>query len=154
MIREVEGSTDGTGLHIGLAAARWNQSITDRLLAGALARCQEIGVDQVTVMRVPGALELPLAVRELARSGCDAVVAIATVIKGETDHYEVVVGESARGVGRAALETGVPIANAILAVHEYAHAVERAGPGKSNKGTEGVDAAVMTVTALRELRGT
>ena len=154
MIREVEGSTDGTGLHIGLAAARWNQSITDRLLAGALARCQEIGVDQVTVMRVPGALELPLAVRELARSGCDAVVAIATVIRGETDHYEVVVGESARGVGQAALETGVPIANAILAVHEYAHAVERAGPGESNKGTEGVDAAVMTVTALRELNGT
>jgi 6,7-dimethyl-8-ribityllumazine synthase len=82
------------------------------------------------------------------------VVAIGTVVKGETDHYEIVVRESARGVSRVALETGVPVANAILAVHNYSQAVDRAGEGEDNKGVEGVNAAVVTANALRELRGT
>ena len=154
MIRVVEGTTDGRGLHVGIAAARWNQSITDRLVDGAVERCKAIGVEEVTIVRVAGALELPLAARELAAFGCHAVVAIGTVVKGETDHYEIVVRESARGVSRVALETGVPVANAILAVHNYSQAVDRAGEGEDNKGVEGVNAAVVTANALRELRGT
>jgi 6,7-dimethyl-8-ribityllumazine synthase len=150
----VEGTTDGRGLHVGIAAARWNQSITDRLVDGAVERCKAIGVEEVTVVRVAGALELPLAARELAAFGCHAVVAIGTVVKGDTDHYEIVVRESARGVSRVALETGVPVANAILAVHNYSQAVDRAGEGEDNKGVEGVNAAVVTANALRELRGT
>jgi 6,7-dimethyl-8-ribityllumazine synthase len=148
--RVVEGSTDGRGLHIGIAAARWNQAITDRLVEGALARIEEQGAE-VTLIRVPGALELPLAAKKLAESGCHAVVAIGTVVKGETDHYDIVVRESARGIGRVALDTGVPVANAVLAVHDYEHAVQRAGSGEANKGVEGVDAAITMANALREL---
>jgi 6,7-dimethyl-8-ribityllumazine synthase len=151
MIRVVEGSTDGSGLHIGIAAATWNQAITDRLVEGAQRRLSELGVDHVTVLRIPGALELPLAAQKLAEEGCDAIVAIGAVVKGDTDHYEIVVNQSAWGVGRVALETGVPVANAILAVREYEHAVERAGPGADNKGSEAAEAAVVTARALHGL---
>ena len=151
MTRVVEGSGIGQGLHIGVAAARWNQAITDRLVEGAIARLEELGVEEITLLRVPGALELPLATKKLVESGCDAVVAIGTVVKGETDHYEIVVKESARGISRVALDTGVPVANAILAVHDYELALERAGSGDANKGVEAVDAAVTTANALREL---
>lgn len=150
-MKTIEGTTDWSDLHIGIAAARWNQGITDRLLEGALARLAEKQAGEITVLRVPGALELPLACRELASHGCDAVVAIGAIVKGETDHYEIVVRESARGLTLASLETGVPITNAILAVHDYQHAVERAQTGQDNKGVEGVEAAIALATALREL---
>lgn len=152
MTRVVEGSGDGTGLHIGVVAARWNQAITDRLVEGAIARLQELGVDEITVVRVPGALELAVAAKKLAETGCDGVVAIGTVVKGETDHYDIVVRESAHGVTRVALETGVPVANAILAVHDFELAVARAGSGEANKGVEAADAVIATATVLRELR--
>lgn len=151
MIRTFEGSTDATGLHIGIAAARWNQAITDRLVDGAIGRLEELGVEEVTLLRVPGALELPLAARKLTEAGCHAVVAVGTVVKGETDHYEIVVRESSRGVSQVAIDTGVPVANAILAVHDYRQAVERAGSGDTNKGVEAVEAAVAMATALRQL---
>lgn len=152
MTATFEGSPDGSGLHVGIAAARWNQVITDRLVEGATRHLANLGVDQVTVLRVPGALELPLAASKLAESGCDAVVAIGTVIKGETDHYEIVVRESSQGLTRVALDSGVPVANAILAVHDYEHAVDRAGVGDANKGMEAADAAVRSANAFRELR--
>jgi 6,7-dimethyl-8-ribityllumazine synthase len=151
VIRTFEGSTDAKGLHIGIAAARWNQAITDRLVEGATGRLEELGVQEVTLLRVPGALELPLAARKLAEAGCDAVVAVGTVVKGETDHYEIVVRESSRGVSQVAIDTGVPVANAILAVHDYQQAVERATSGDANKGVEAVEAAVAMATALRQL---
>ncbi len=151
MKQVIEGGTDGAGLHIGVVAARWNQAITDRLVAGATSRLEQLGVDRVTVVRVPGALELPVAAKKLAEGGCDAVVAIGTVVKGETDHYDIVVRESARGISEVSLRTGVPVANAILAVHDYELAVARAGSGEANKGVEAVEAAVATANAFREL---
>jgi len=151
MTRYVEGEPDGGGLHVGVAVANWNRQITDRLLEGALRRLEEMGVEELTVLRVPGALELPIGARELARSGCDAIVAIGTVIRGDTDHYEIVVRESTAGIARVALDTGVPVANAILAVSEYAHAVERAGDGPANKGHEAAEAAVVTAVAMHRL---
>jgi 6,7-dimethyl-8-ribityllumazine synthase len=83
--------------------------------------------------------------------GCDAVVAIGAVVKGDTDHYEIVVQQSASGVSRVSLDTGVPVTNAILAVHQYSHAVDRSGPGNDNKGVEGAESAVNIATALRAL---
>lgn len=136
---------------VGIAVARWNQSITDRLLAGAETRLEELGVDDIVVLRVPGALELPIAAGALIAQGCDAVVAVGTIIRGDTDHYEIVVRESTAGISRVALDTGVPVTNAILAVNEYDHAVERAQPGPSNKGWEAAEAAVTTANALRRL---
>lgn len=151
MTRVVEGSADGAGLHIGIVAAVWNQAVTDRLVEGAQRRLGELGVGEITLVRVPGALELPLAAAKLAEHGCDAIVAIGAVIKGDTDHYEIVVNQSASGVSRVALDTGIPVTNAILAVHEYEHAVDRAGPGSDNKGVEAAESAVITANALRGL---
>lgn len=147
----VQGVTDGAGLHIGLAVASWNQTITDRLLDGAESRCEELGVSEVTVLRVPGALELPLAAKALIDQGCNAVVAIGTIVKGDTDHYEIVVRESTSGITRVALDSGVPVTNAILAVHDYGDAVERSDQGDANKGVEAVDAAILTATAIARL---
>ncbi len=152
MTATIEPSLDGRGLHIGIAVANWNRSVTDRLLDGATSRCERLGVARVTVLRVPGALELPLAAQRLIEGArCDAVVAIGTVVKGDTDHYEIVVRESSSGISRVALDTGAPVANAILAVHDFADAMARAGEGESNKGVEAVDAAVATANALARL---
>jgi 6,7-dimethyl-8-ribityllumazine synthase len=147
----IQGALDGEGLHIGLAVATWNQNITDLLLSGATERCEVLGVSKVTVLRVPGALELPIAAQALASKGCDGVVVIGTVIKGDTDHYQIVSREASSGISRVALDSGVPITNAILAVHDLEQALDRAGVGANNKGVEAVDAAVITANALRAL---
>lgn len=149
--QEFEGDLNGDGLHIGLAVSSWNQNVTDRLLRGALERCEELDVSTVTVLRVPGALELPIAARSLASVGCDAVAALGAVVKGETDHYEIVVRESSSGISDVALQTTVPVTNGILAVHDVEHAIERSGKGGDNKGAEAVDAAIRTARALREM---
>jgi 6,7-dimethyl-8-ribityllumazine synthase len=147
----VEGEANATGLHVGVVVSNWNRSITDRLLDGALRRLEEMNAERVTVVRVPGALEIPVAARRLADSGCDAVVAIGTVIRGETDHYDIVVRESTAGVAQVALATGVPVTNAILAVGEYSQAMDRAMEGPSNKGYEAAEAAVTAAVALQRL---
>jgi 6,7-dimethyl-8-ribityllumazine synthase len=149
----VEGNLDGAGLHVGVVVATWNRVVTDRLLDGAVARLEQLGVGEITVLRVSGALELPVGAKALAGAGCDAIVAIGTVIRGDTDHYDIVVRESTAGISRVALDTGIPVTNAVLAVSEYTHAVERAGEGPSNKGHEAAEAAVITVNALRRLAG-
>ena len=110
----IEGQLDGTRLHIGVVVASWNQTITDRLLDGAIQRCEELGVEEVTVVRVPGA-------------------------------------ESSSGITAVSIKTGVPVTNAILAVHDFADAVARSGEGDANKGVEAVDAAVLTSTAIKKL---
>jgi len=150
MTQSFEGDLDGVGLHVGVAVATWNRTVTDRLLDGAVTRLEALGAE-VTVLRVPGALELPIAALGLANAGCDAVVAIGTIVRGDTDHYEIVVRESTAGIARVALDAGVPVTNAILAVNDFAHAVERAADGPSNKGFEAAEAAVSTAVALRSL---
>ena len=147
----IEGTLHGSDLHIGIVVASWNQTITDRLLEGAVSRCSQLGVSEVSVLRVPGALELPLAAMALTEKGVDGVVAIGTVVKGDTDHYEIIVRESSSGLSRVALDSGVPVGNAILAVHDIEHALERSEPGEANKGSETVDAVILTATGLRDL---
>lgn len=153
-IRAVDASVgDASRLHIGVVVAGWNRSITDKLLEGALHRLEALEVGEVTVLRVPGSLELPVGARALARRGCDAVVALGTIIKGDTDHYRIVSTESARGLTLVAQDEHVPVTNGVLAVHDVAHAVERAQPGPSNKGEEAAAAAVDTALALAQLEG-
>lgn len=135
-------------LHIGVTVANWNRTITDRLLDGALERLRQLDIGEVTVLRVPGSLELPIGARRLATTGCDAVVALGVIVKGDTDHYTIVATESARGLTMVALETGTPVTNGILAVHDISHAVDRSQPGPSNKGDEAAAAAVEAALAL------
>jgi 6,7-dimethyl-8-ribityllumazine synthase len=148
-IEHVEIHGTGSDLTIGVVASTFNQAITDRLLEGALKELQNHQVGRIVVLKVPGAWELAVAAQTLARGGCDAVVAVGAVIKGETDHYEVIVRESAAGLSRAALDTEVPITNAVLAVNTYQQALDRSQPGPGNKGSEAAAAAVEMAGRLR-----
>lgn len=139
-------------LHVGVVAANWNRSITDKLAEGAVERLENLGVGRVTILRVPGSLELPIGAAGLAQAGCDAVVALGAIVKGDTDHYTIVAAESARGLTLVSLEHGIPVANGILAVHDLQHAVDRSQPGPSNKGFEAATAAVEMALALTSLR--
>ena len=138
-------------LHVGIAAATWYQGITDKLLDAAVSWLEDADVGRVSVLRVPGALELPVASRALLDSGCDAVVAIGTIVKGDTDHYEIVVRESTAGIAQVALTSGKPVTNAVLAVHDIQDAIDRSGPGADNKGIEAASAAVSAALAMRGL---
>jgi 6,7-dimethyl-8-ribityllumazine synthase len=150
-MRDIEGHYDGSSLRIGVAIATFNAVITDGLLAGVLAGLEECSVTEITVLRVPGALELPLAARKLISSGMDGVIAIGAVIEGETDHYVHVATQTTRGIQQVALESGVPVANAVLTVREFSHARDRSLAGRANKGYEAARAAVATVNAFGAL---
>ncbi len=155
MPREINGSLDGTGLRIGVVVARFNAYITERLLAGALRALTDAGVidEDVTIVRVPGAFEVPLAARELAASGeADAVVCLAAVIRGETPHFEFVAQSAADGVGTTMLDLGVPIAFGVLTTNTVEQAVERSNEGQGNKGAEAVQTAIEMVRVQRAIR--
>jgi 6,7-dimethyl-8-ribityllumazine synthase len=131
--------------------AEWNQTLTNRLLSAAIRRLETLGAAEITVFRVAGALELPVGANALVLHGCDAVVVIGAIIKGETDHYDIVVRESAAGIARVGLDSGTPVTNAILAVHDPADAFDRSGPDDSNKAVHAVDAAVDLANGMRLL---
>src|ERR1043166_272977 len=124
-------------MRIGIVASRFNEAITDQLLERARVEARKLGVE-AQVVQVPGALESPRALQWLAQNGkCDALVAVGAVIRGDTYHFEVVANESARGVSEVALESGLPVANAILTTDDEAQAKARL-----DKGAEGVRVAV------------
>ncbi|MGI9648798.1 MAG: 6,7-dimethyl-8-ribityllumazine synthase [Acidimicrobiia bacterium] len=146
---ELLGEFDASGLRIGVAAATFNAEITDGLLEGALSVLDDA---DVTVVRVAGSFELPLVASALIDKGCDAVVAIGAVVLGETDHYEHIARETARGLQDVMLATGVPVAFGVLTVRNVEQARERSLPGPGNKGTEAAEAAVRTARLLNDLR--
>ena len=127
---ELQGSLDGHGLKIGVAVARFNQFITARLLEGARAALARQGVadDDITVSSVPGSFEVPLVAKKMAESGrFDAVVCLGAVIRGETDHYEHVAGQAARGIAEAGLTSGVPVIFGVLTTDTIEQAIGRSG---------------------------
>jgi len=150
-LREITGQGDGSKMRIGIAVSTFNETITGGLLAGAVGALESAGVEECTVVRVPGALELGPALLKLVESGHDAAIAIGAVIEGETDHYEHVATQASGAITQISLSTGVPIANAVLTVRELRHARERSLPGPGNKGAEAARASVAMVHALREI---
>ena len=137
-----------------LVAARFNAFIVEHLVGGAIDGLQRHGVspDAIDLVHVPGSLELPLVVDRLARSGrYVAVLALGAVIRGETDHYDVVVRESAKGLMGTALATGVPVVNAVLTVDTVEQAVNRAGAKQGNKGFEAAGVAIEMANLLAKL---
>ncbi len=149
----VEELQPGSGPgHVGVVVSEFNRSITDKLLDGAIAMLTDLGVPKVTVLRVPGALELAVAAGRMLDAGCDGVVAIGAVIRGETDHYEIVSRVSASMLAEIAIRKGKPIGNAVLAVDHYEHAEARARSGPDNKGAEAALAVVDTVKGLNGLQ--
>lgn len=140
-----EGALEGRRLRIAVVASRFNESISKRLVEGALQALRQHGVtdDDVSLSWVPGAFEIPVVARRLALSGeVDAVVTIGAVIRGETAHFEYVAGPAASGVANASVETGVPIAFGVLTTETTEQAVDRAGGKMGNKGYEAAVTAI------------
>ena len=149
---EIEGAGDARGLKVGLAVATFNEVVTAGLLQGALEALAAAGAVDPTVVRVTGSFELPVVARALAEGGCDCVVALGAVIKGETDHYEHIATQAIAGLRQVAVETGVPVGLGVLTTRRVEQARERSLPGPGNKGAEAALAAVRTANALRQLR--
>jgi 6,7-dimethyl-8-ribityllumazine synthase len=145
---------DGRGLKIAVACSRFNEDVCERLLEGALDELKRRGVRpaDVTLVRVPGAFELPVAARHLIRRGADAVLCLGAVIRGETAHFEWVAGESARGIARTAEETGVPVLYGVLTADTQEQALARAGGKHGNKGAEAAAGAIEMANLVRALR--
>jgi 6,7-dimethyl-8-ribityllumazine synthase len=134
-------------MRIGIAVSRFNQVVTDRLVAGATKELERLEASIETLV-VAGAWELPLAAQALLDRGCDGVVAVGAIIRGETDHYEVIVRESAAGLNQVALSRSKPVGNAVLAVDNVEQALARSEPGRGNKGAEAAWAVVDFVRQL------
>jgi 6,7-dimethyl-8-ribityllumazine synthase len=137
-----------------IVTTRWNTDIVDGLLRGARQALNNAGItgDQIHVVQVPGAFEIPLACQAAAtREDCDAVIALGAVIRGGTPHFEYVAGECTRGIGQVALQTGKPVAFGVLTVDFLEQALERSADDEENKGAEAAMSAVEMVSLLRSL---
>ena len=155
MPRHAQGTPNGDGLRIGIAHARFNQAVTDRLLAGALEALAKHGVaeDAIDVATVPGAFELPLCAQRLAAAGrYDALVCLGAVVRGETPHFEYVAGEAARGIAEVARRHDLPIAFGLLTTDTVEQAMARAGGERGNKGYEAAMTALEMVDVLRAVQ--
>lgn len=146
---------DGRGLRVAVVAASWHTTVMDGLLAGARRTLAEAGVaeDDVTVVRVPGSFELPVACARLARSGrYDALVALGVVIRGGTPHFEYVCQAATDGLTRVSVDVGVPVGFGLLTCDDEQQALDRAGlaGSKEDKGQEAAGAALATAVALRD----
>lgn len=147
MSREVppQGDWAGRGRRIGIVAARFNEAVVDRLVAGARRALEAHGVapEDIRIERVPGAWEIPQGLAALARSGrFDALVALGAVVRGETAHFEVISAECSRGVAEVARSTGLPVTFGVLTCETMEQALERAGGIHGNKGEEAALAAL------------
>jgi len=144
-------TVDGTGLRVTVVAASWHTVVMDGLLDGARRALADAHVTDVTIVRVPGAFELPVAAKRAVDAGADAVVALGVVIRGGTPHFEYVCQAATLGLTQLAVQSGVPIGFGVLTCDDEAQALDRAGLDGSHedKGAEAAQAAVATVVALR-----
>jgi 6,7-dimethyl-8-ribityllumazine synthase len=154
MARTIEGKRNAQGLKLGVVVSRYNQFITEKLLDGALDGFKSHGGedDNVTIIRVPGAFEIPLIAEKLAASGkYDALVCLGAVIRGDTPHFDYVCDAVTRGIGDAVRTYKVPIGFGVLTTNDVQQAMERAGSKDANKGYEALLTVVEMVNVLRQL---
>jgi 6,7-dimethyl-8-ribityllumazine synthase len=152
----VEGDLNARGMRLGVVVSRWNSFITERLLQGALDALRRSGCreEDISIVRVPGAFEIPSQARTLALSGkYDAIITLGCLIRGETTHYEHISTEVTRGIGQSAQETGIPHTYGVLTCENLEQALDRAGLKAGNKGFEAAISAVEMVSLQRKTRG-
>ena len=150
----VEGSLQYTEGRFAIVVARFNGFIVESLLAGAMDTLLRHGVAaaDITVVRVPGAFEMPVTVQNLAQSGkYNAIIALGAVIRGSTPHFDIVANESAKGLSAIALDHGLPVINGILTTENIEQTIERAGTKAGNKGSEAAAAAIEMVNIFKQL---
>lgn len=154
--RIIEGGRSAKGMRIAIVAARFNHFVVDKLLAGAVETLKTAGISSqdLDIVRVPGAFEIPLAAKKLAAGkSYDAVITLGAVIRGGTPHFDYVCSECARGVTEAALDTGVPVLFGVLTCDDMEQAMDRAGGKHGNKGADAALAAIEMTDLLRKLEG-
>lgn len=153
-ITTIEGQLSAKGLKIALVASRFNDIIVDRLVGGAIDYLSRHGLERenILIVRIPGAFELPIVCAKLARSGrYDGIVALGAVIRGATPHFDFVANEATKGLAHISLETGVPIGFGLLTTDTVEQAVERAGSKAGNKGVDAAAALLETIRVLEQI---
>ncbi len=157
MAKIIEGDFAGTpNANFAIVAARFNSFIVDSLQAGAIDALTRHGVSDknITVIKVPGAFELPLVAKKAAASGkYDAIIALGAVIRGSTPHFDYVAGECAKGIGQVAMTHDLPVIFGVLTTDTIEQAIERAGTKAGNKGADAAMSALELVSLLRKLQG-
>ena len=153
-MRTIEGTQSAHGLKVALVVSKYNDFVTDRLQQGALAALQAAGVrrEEVTIVRVPGAFEIPMAARMAAESArYDAIVCLGCLVRGATPHFEYIASAVSHGLTAASGATGVPMTFGVLTTNSAEEALQRAADGPSNKGWEAAAAAVEMASVLAQL---
>jgi 6,7-dimethyl-8-ribityllumazine synthase len=153
-VRVIEGTGSAVGFRFALVVSRYNDFVTDRLEAGAVAALTAAGVEaaHIIVVRVPGAFEIPMAAQHAARSGkFNAIVCLGCIVRGQTPHFEYLASAVALGLETAAATTGIPMTFGVLTTNSIEEAIERAGEGPSNKGWEAAAAAIEMVAVVSQL---
>ncbi len=153
-IRTTEGTLGANQGKYVLVVARWNSFVVEHLLEGAVDTLRRHGIadEQLQIVRVPGAFEIPLACQHIAtRPDCDAIIALGAVIRGGTPHFEHVAGECTKGLAQVQMETGKPISFGVLTVDSIEQAIERSGTKAGNKGAEAAMGALEMVSLLANL---
>ena len=150
----IEGKLDAKGLRIGLLASRFNSFVSERLVEGAIDALLRHGGEQedISVVRVPGAYEIPPTAKQMAESGrYDAIVCLGAVIRGATPHFEYVSAEVSKGVASVAIDSGIPVTFGVLTTDSIEQAIERAGSKAGNKGFDAAMAAVEMANLYKAL---
>ena len=151
----IEGGIAASGKKFAIIVSRFNHFVVESLLDGAVQTLQHYGQvnsDDITVVRVPGAYEMPVTAKKLAASGqYDAIIAVGAVIRGGTPHFDFVAGECNSGLGRVATEFGLPVANGVITTENIEQAIERSGSKAGNKGSEAALSALEMVNVLAKL---
>jgi 6,7-dimethyl-8-ribityllumazine synthase len=156
MPEEIQGDLLVDGQRFGLAVTRFNDFITAKLLAGAIDTLQRHGCPdgQMTVVRVPGSYELPLAAKKMVDTGrFDAVICLGCIIRGQTPHFDYIAAECAKGIAQVSLESGTPVTFGVITADTIEQAVERAGTKAGNKGADAAMAAIELVNLFGQLAG-
>jgi 6,7-dimethyl-8-ribityllumazine synthase len=153
-VRELSGTFLARGRRFAIAASRFNEVVTSKLVEGAVAalRAHDVDEDDLVVAWVPGAFELPILARRLAEAGSfDAVICLGAVIRGDTAHFDHVAGQAAAGIRVAAEATGVPVIFGVLTTETFEQAMDRAGGKHGNKGWDAAMAAMETASVLEQI---
>ncbi len=153
-MQEIEGQLTLRGARIALLVSRFNSFVVESLLSGAIDTLKRHGAEEhdLTVIRVPGAYEMPIAAKRLAAAQrYEAIIALGAVIRGGTPHFEYVAGECTKGLSSVSLQYDIPIAFGVLTVDSIEQAIERAGTKAGNKGAEAAMSAIEMVNLLREI---
>ena len=153
-VKILEGELQYKEGSFAIVVARFNSFIVDSLQAGALDTLARSGVaaDSITIVKVPGAYEMPIAAQQLAQSGkYDAIIGLGAVIRGSTPHFDFVAGEASKGLASVSLDHGIPVINGVLTTNSIEQAIERAGTKAGNKGSEAAATAIEMVNVLKKI---